>query len=114
MIPNGLSTARLVAAVTLACRLAACRRAPTAAPTPAPDPSTVPLRTQPPLTTMGVHRLVPVPESVAPGGGAPFALTAATVVVVPVAGAGTAADGTGGGEAARLGDAVATLLRPAT
>ena len=63
---------------------------------------------------MGVHRLVPVPESVAPGSGAPFALTAATVVVVPVAGAGTAADGTGVREAARLGDALATLLRPAT
>ena len=114
MSHNPLPFARLVAALALACGLAACRRAPTAAPTPAPDPSTVPLRTQPPLTTLGVHRVVPVPQSVAPGSGAPFALTAATVVVVPAAGAGTAADGAAVGEAARLGEALATLLRPAT
>jgi hexosaminidase len=57
-----------------------------------------------PLTSLGVHRLVPMPSSVAPGSGAPFALTAATMVVVPA----------GGGEAARIGEMLGTMLRPAT
>jgi len=112
MSQNRLPSARLVAALTLACGLAACRRAPTSAPTPAPDPSTVPLRTQPPLTTFGAHRVVPAPVSVTPGSGAPFALTAATVVVVPATGA--LPDGEPAREAARVGDALAMLFRPAT
>ena len=58
----------------------------------------------PPLATLGVHRLVPAPTSVTPEGGAPFALTATTTIVVPA----------GGGEPARVGEALATLLRPAT
>jgi hexosaminidase len=108
MSHNRLPSARLVAALALACGLAACRRAPTPEPTPTRDPSTVPLQTQPPLTTLGAHHVVPAPVSVAPGRGAPFALTATTEVVVPVA------SDAPGREAARVGDLVATLLRPAT
>jgi hexosaminidase len=58
----------------------------------------------PPLTALGVHRVVPQPASVVPASGAPFALSATTTIVVPA----------GGGEAARIGEALAVLLRPAT
>jgi hexosaminidase len=73
----------------------------------------VTLQTQAPLATLRAHRLVPVPASVVPGTGAPFALTAATVVVVP---AGADAGGAAGApsEAARVGAGLAALLRPAT
>jgi hexosaminidase len=108
MSQNRRPSARVVAALALACALAACRRAPTSAPAPAGDPNSVPLQTQPPLTTLGAHRLVPAPVSVAPASGAPFAITAATVVAAPPAG------GESGREVVRLGNALAMLLRPAT
>ena len=68
---------------------------------PAPKPKPI---LMPPFTALGVHRVVPMPASVVPASGAPFALSAATTIVVPA----------GGGEAARIGEALAALLRPAT
>lgn len=104
------STAYL-AAFLLAGAVAACRpvpalqTAPQPAPAPAPTPAgPVALQTQPPLATLGAHRVIPAPASVVPGSGAPFALTATTAVVVPA----------GNAEAARVGEALAALLRPAT
>ena len=102
MIPHGvrmnrLSTARLAAALTLACSVAACN--------PVQSPrGPIPLVMPPPLTTLGAHRLVPTPVSVTPDDGAPFVLTATTAIVVPV----------GGGEASRVGGMLAALLRPAS
>lgn len=94
---NRHPTARLVAALTLACSVAACN--------PVQSPrGPVPLVMPPPLITLGAHRLVPVPVSVIPVDGAPFALTATTAIVVPAA----------GGEAARVGGTLAALLRPAS
>jgi hexosaminidase len=57
-----------------------------------------------PLAALGDHHLVPQPVSVTPASGAPFALTPMTSVIVP----------SSGGEAARVGEALAILLRPAT
>jgi hexosaminidase len=58
----------------------------------------------PPLTSLGVHRLVPTPASVSPAGGAPFVITNTTTIIVPA----------GGGDAARVGEMLGTLIRPAT
>jgi hexosaminidase len=87
MIWNVRSTARLGIALALTCAVA-----------------TRGLAQQPPLATLAAHAVVPAPASVVPGTGAPFALTATTAIVVPA----------GGGEPARLGEMLATLLRPAT
>jgi hexosaminidase len=57
-----------------------------------------------PLASLGEHHLVPQPVSVTSGGGAPFVLTATTTVSAPA----------GAGDAARVGEALASLLRPAT
>ncbi len=102
MVRNTRSAAHL-AALLLASFVAACRpaRAPQAAPTPTPSEGAL---QRPPLATLGAHRVVPAPASVVPGTGAPFALTATTRIVVPPRDSG----------AARVGQMLATLLRPAT
>src|SRR4051812_868084 len=66
---------------------------------PAPRPTPV---LMPPLAALGVHRVVPMPASVVAASGAPFALSATTTIVVPAA----------GGEAGRIGGALAGLLSP--
>jgi hexosaminidase len=58
----------------------------------------------PPLTSLDVHRLVPMPASVSAAGGAPFVVTNTTTIIVPA----------GGGDAARVGEMLGTLIRPAT
>jgi hexosaminidase len=68
----------------------------------------VPLVGQPALASLAAHRVVPAPARVEADAGAPFTFTAATVVVVPAGGA------PGGAAAARVGAALATLLRPST
>ena len=102
MLQHRVPTARLVAALTLACSISACGAA--RAPEPSPTPGRVPLQSAPPLTSLGAHRLVPAPASVMAADSPPFAITATTTIVVPA----------GGGEAARVGAWMATLLRPAT
>ncbi|HEX5830811.1 MAG TPA: beta-N-acetylhexosaminidase [Gemmatimonadaceae bacterium] len=92
--------ALLGAAVTLACTAAACRPAPAQAPAPRPRE----IQTPPVLASLAEHRVIPAPTSVTPADGAPFALAATTTIVV------RAADSL----AARVGEALAALLRPAT
>ncbi len=108
MIQFRPSTAHIVAALILAAG-AARRPAPATAQTPAP---VQPAPAQPPASpspgTLQAHRVVPAPTEVTPDSGAPFALTASTVVVVPSRG------GPAGVAAARVGSALAALLRPAT
>lgn len=106
--------ARAIASA-LVCAVAACGAGPrpAAPPYPAPaapptNPGAVPLVTPPPLAALGAHSVVPAPASVVPGAGAPFALTASTVVVVP------APNGDADRDAARVGEQLARLLRPAT
>ncbi|MBA3672992.1 MAG: beta-N-acetylhexosaminidase, partial [Gemmatimonadaceae bacterium] len=72
--------------------------APRTAPTPTPTPAA------PAAVTLGEHRLVPMPRSVAASDAAPFALGASTSIVVP----------TGGGDAARIGAMIGAMLRPPT
>ena len=98
MFQSRLSTTRLCAALGIACTIAACGPARPSAPSP------VPIQMPQPLAALGAHNLVPAPASVTAGTGAPFALMRTTAIVVP----------SGGGEAARVGEALATLLRPAT
>lgn len=62
------------------------------------------LRLPEPLATLDAHRVVPVPESVIARAGAPFALTATTVIVVPATDTATA----------RIGEMLAFIMRPAT
>ena len=92
MIRNRTTARRAAAALTLAGALAACRTAPAPSPAPQVPPSTTPPTTQPaagqpaaaqpaapagpraivtppPLTALGVHRVVPAPESVTPADG---------------------------------------------
>ncbi len=102
MLENRVSTAHIGAALMLAWAVFACR--PPRTPQPAPSPGRVPLQTPPPLATLDAHRLVPAPVSVASDNGPPFALTTTTAIVVPAE----------GGEAARVGESLATLLRTAT
>ena len=83
--------------------LAAC------APTPVerrPAPRTGPaqLVTPPPLASLDRHRVVPAPTTVQAAEGAHFVLDTSTAIVVP----------TGSPEAARVGELLAALLRPAT
>ena len=102
MLSPRSSTLLKVAAASLI-GATACRPH-TAAPVttgPAPRPTPV---LMPPLAALGVHRVVPMPASVVAASGAPLALSAATTIVVPA----------GGGEAARIGEALGALLRPAT
>ena len=112
MVLNTRSAARPGAALALAYALAsvvaACgpARAPQTA--PAPVPGDAPVRTLPPLTTLRDHHVVPALASVVPGTGAPFTLTPAAAIVV------SGGDGEGAREAARVGQALATQLRPAT
>ena len=73
-----------------------------------PRPALPAIVARPPLATLGEHRVVPAPTSVIPAVGAPFTLTAATVVVVPTG------VGTGAVASAAVGEALARLLRPAT
>ena len=97
---NRLSATHLAAAFVLACALGAChlgQQVPGAS-------GSVPLQTRPPLATLGAHHVVPAPSSVTPGEGTPFAFTRTTTIVVPA----------GDGETARVGEALAMLLRPAT
>jgi hexosaminidase len=94
MLRKSLSTARLGVGLALACAVAARGIAQPRQPTPAPAP----------LASLAAHAVVPRPTSVVPGNGAPFALTATTTVVVP------AEDG----DVARIGEMLATLLRPPT
>ena len=101
MLQNRVSTAHF-GALTFACAISAC--APASAPQPVPSPSRMPILTQPPLATLGAHRLVPAPAFVTSDDGPPFVFTAGTTIVVPAK----------GGEAARVGESMATLLRPAT
>src|SRR5919202_3700151 len=56
------------------------------------------------LATLDAHAVIPAPTSVVPGTGASFALSATTAVVVP----------SGNAEVARIGEALARRLRPAT
>ncbi|MFN2566941.1 MAG: glycoside hydrolase family 20 zincin-like fold domain-containing protein, partial [Gemmatimonadaceae bacterium] len=91
---NTLSIAHLGVVAVLTCAVAT--RSDGQQPQPAP--------TSTPLTSLGVHTVVPSPASVVPGTGTPFALTATTAIVVP----------SGSAEAARVGEALATLFRPAT
>jgi hexosaminidase len=110
-------------ALSLACALAACRPAPSPTPTPRPAPGAAPqpapgatpgaaapapagprqIEPPPGTSTLAAHRIVPTPASVVPAEGAPFALTATTTIVVPAT-----------GDAARVGEQLAVLLRPAT
>lgn len=102
MTPIRASTTRLSAAFVAACALAACRPAP---PPPAPRPAKPPTYVQlPPVASLGVETVVPQPVSVAAGSGAPFTLTSATPIVVPQSDT----------AATRVGEALGTLLRPAT
>lgn len=102
-----------IALLLLSTATAACARLPTPG-TPRPPVPTpvaravpptgvnaIPLQAQPALTTLRDHRVIPAPVSVVPGEGAPFTLTAPAVIVA-------------GGEAAPVGAALATLLRPPT
>lgn len=110
LTPAARFVATFGAALSLA-SAAACHRA--AAPAgPAPEPGPGQLRGQPPLSSLGVHHVIPVPASVEPGSGAPFTLTPEAVVVVPTSRG--AADSAATAAAARVGDMLARRLRPAT
>lgn len=102
-----------IALLLLSAATASCARFPvpgTARP-PVPTPAArevppsgvnaIPLQAQPALTTLREHRVIPAPVSVVPGEGASFTLTAPAVIVAD-------------GDAARVGAALATLLRPPT
>jgi hexosaminidase len=57
-----------------------------------------------PLATLGAHQIVPAPTSVVAGSGVPFTLSRETAIAVAAGDSG----------AARVGQMLATLLRPAT
>jgi hexosaminidase len=97
-----LTTARL-AAVTLACAVAACRSGPAPRSTAAPTPGAAPVR-RAPLATLDAHQVVPAPASVVAGGGTPYRLMRETAIAVAAGDSGVA----------RVGEMLATLLRPAT
>lgn len=62
------------------------------------------LRLPAPLASLRDHRVVPAPLSVVPRAGAPFTLSARTVIMAPA----------GDSEVARIASGLATTLRPAT
>ncbi len=78
---------------------------PAATPTP---PRPVPIQTPPTLGSLGAHRLVPLPTSVVPSAGAPFALSATTTILV----SGTNAASTN--EVARIAENMAAVFRKST
>src|SRR3712207_762937 len=88
MARNTLSTSLLGVSLALLCAVPACSDA----------------QTPPTLATLGEHAVVPAPSSVVAGSGAPFTLTETTAIVVPP----------GGGDAARIGETLARMLRPPT
>ena len=93
--------ARLGASLTIAWFLAACS---TSTPRTAPAPARQrPIRMAP-LTTLNANHVVPAPVSVSATSGAPFALSAATTIVVPANNA----------AAAKVGEDLASQLRRAT
>ena len=98
MFQRFFPSARVAATIAVACGTAACGVIRPSAAGP------VQLQLLHPLETLSAHNVVPVPGSVTAAKGAPFALTPTTTIVVPSA----------GGEAARVGEALAALLRRAT
>ena len=78
---------------------------PAATPTPARP---IPIEPPPTLSTMGAHRLVPMPSSVIPATGAPFALTASTPIIV------RGANDASRTEAVRIAEAMASIFRKST
>jgi hexosaminidase len=56
-----------------------------------------------PLTSLDAHHIIPLPVTVTAAGGPPFSLSTATTIVAPA-----------GGDPARIAQALATLMRPAT
>ncbi|HKH92776.1 MAG TPA: beta-N-acetylhexosaminidase [Gemmatimonadaceae bacterium] len=112
MMIRSRSTVLVHASIALSSVLAACRPTPTTAPSPAPaaTPAAAPnaQAQRPPIfvapTSLGAHRIVPMPLSVTPGSGAPFALTSSTLVAVPA----------GNAEVTRTGEMLAALLRVPT
>ena len=107
MMTRPRSTVLFRGSIALTCALAACRSTPTrTAPAPAAKPAAQAQR--PPIfiapTSLGAHRIIPVPLSVTPSTGAPYTLTTATAIVVPA----------GNAEVARTGELLAALLRVPT
>lgn len=96
---------RFIAAPVLAISLlvAGACRSHVAPPSTGPSARPAPVL-MPPLASLDVHRLVPMPVSVTASGGAPFVMNGATTVVAQ----------SGNADAARIADMLATLLRPAT
>ena len=94
-----LTVTRRVLAVSILGTLAACRPTATSTTNPSARPTPV-LMT--PLASLDAHRIIPLPVTVTATGGAPFALSATTTIVAPA------------GEPARIAQALATMMRPAT
>ena len=89
----------------LACRSsAAVHPAPMQTPAPAPRPGPRAIQPPPAVASMAAHPIVPQPTEVVPSDAPPFVVGKATSVVVP----------TGNGDAARVGEMLAALLRPST
>ena len=106
MIPFSInshrSAARLATIFAFSSAMSACAAGPPPPAAPVPVPTTITASTQ--LATLGMHHLVPAPTSVLPATGASFALGTATSIVVSA----------GNAEAVRLGEVLASMLRPAT
>lgn len=100
MILGNHSATHLASSVALALSLAACAGTPAVVPLPAPVRPSLTA----PLASLAAHSVVPNPVSVLAIAGPSFALDSATSIVVP----------SGNAEAMRVGEALATLLRPAT
>jgi hexosaminidase len=107
MMTRSRRTLAVHAVIALSSAAAACRST-TPKPTPTPAPATRPAAVIPaylqPLASLSAHHIVPAPVSVVAGTGAPFALTAATTIVVPA----------GNGEVQRIAEQLAMVLRPST
>lgn len=99
---NRVAIARYLAPLAVTAALAGCRTGAVAPSTSTPKRPTPVLMA--PLSSMDAHRIVPLPVSVTAAGGVPYALTNTSTIVVPA----------GGGEPARIGEALASLMRPAT
>jgi hexosaminidase len=93
---------RIAAALTVFAAISACRSTAATHPT-GPTARPTPVLMQP-LASLDVHRIVPMPSSVSASGGAPFPLTATTAIAVPG----------GNADLARVGEALAAMMRPAT
>ena len=91
--------------LVLGIALAACRPSVPVSGAPQPAPSRrPPLQRIAPLASLGGNSIVPAPASVTPAGGAPFALTESTTIIVSA----------GDTAAARIGEMLATIFRPST